>query len=152
MAQVHYVGKNGNRELDRERIENLRLANEIQRVKLQRLGGDMVSKREVTFALGHMLLLLRTQILTIPALVSAEMRGILDPVKAHDVRQRVERSVHGFLTQLAEHMEAAMNSEEFFEKLEAELAGRKDEDTEKLKRDLAKQKRTAKRHAKRKSS
>jgi hypothetical protein len=151
MAQVHYVGKNGNRELDRERIENLRLANEIQRVKLQRLGGDMVSKREVTFALGHMLLLLRTQILTIPALVSAEMRGILDPVKAHDVRQRVERSVHGFLTQLAENMEATINSEEFIEKLEASLSGKTDEDAAQLKHDFAKRRRTEKRNARKKT-
>jgi hypothetical protein len=76
MAQVHYVGKNGNRELDRERIEGLRIQNAIARAKLQRLGGDTVSKREVTFALGHMLLLLRTQILTVPQLVSAELRDL----------------------------------------------------------------------------
>jgi hypothetical protein len=147
MAQVHYVGKNGNRELDRERIEGLRIQNAIARAKLQRLGGDTVSKREVTFALGHMLLLLRTQILTVPQLVSAELRD-LDNAQAHRVRQRIEDSIHRFLTQLSENMEAAMSSEEFFAKLEAELRGKQDEDAMQLKRAFAKQKRTAKRHAK----
>jgi hypothetical protein len=148
VATLTYVPKDGNPAFDAERIEGLRLQNAITRAKLSRIDGEVVSKREVTFALSHMLLLLRTQILTIPALVSAEMRGILDPAKAHDVRQRVERSIHGFLEQLAEGMETAMHGEEFLAKLEASLAGKKDEDTEKLRRDLAKKRRTAKRHEK----
>ena len=61
---------------------------------------------------------------------------------------RVEKAIHGFLTQLAENMEAAMHSEEFFEKLEAELNGKTDEDSMKLKQALAKKKRTAKQHEK----
>ena len=149
MAQVHYVGKNGNRELDRERIEGLRLSNEIQRVKLQRLGGDMVDKREVTFALSHMLLLLRSQILTVPQLVASELRD-LDTQAQHRVRMRVEDAIHGFLEQLAENMERTINSEEFIAELERNLTGngKKDDDTEKLRKDLAKKRRTAKRHEK----
>jgi hypothetical protein len=147
VAQLHYVGKNGDPALDRERIEGLRIANAIARAKLQRLDGELVSKREVTFALSHALILLRTQILTVPGLVSAELRD-LDNAQQHRVRTRIEDVVHRFLTQLAENMEAAMHSAEFFEKLKAELAGKTDDDAAKLKRDLAKQRRTAKRHAK----
>jgi hypothetical protein len=49
--------------------------------------------------------LLRTQILTIPQLVSAELRG-LDNTQAHAIRMRVERSIHGFLEQLSVNMGA----------------------------------------------
>jgi hypothetical protein len=148
MAQLVYQGKDANPAFDVERIEGLRLANALARVKLQRLGDDVISRREVAFALSHMLLLLRTQILTVPSLVSVEVRGILDPVKAHDVRQRVETAIHRFLTQLSENMEAAMSSEGFLAKLEASLSGKSDEDAAQLKHDLAKRRRTEKRHAK----
>jgi hypothetical protein len=151
VATISYLGK-GNKnghgdELDREKIEGLRLQNAIARSKLQRLAGEFVSKREVTFALSHALILLRTQILTVPGLVSAELRD-LDTQAQHRVRMRVEGAVHRFLTQLSENMEAAMHSEEFIAKLKAELAGKTDDDAAKLKRDLAKQKRTEKRNAK----
>jgi hypothetical protein len=125
----------------------LRIQNAIQRAKLQKLDGDLVSKREVTFALSHALILLRTQILTVPALVSAELRD-LDAQAQHRVRMRIEDAVRRFLEQLSENMQAAMSSEEFFAKLEAELAGKKDDDSVKLKQALAKKRRTQKRHAK----
>ena len=147
MAQLHYHGKNGNPALDAEKIEGLRLQNAISRAKLQRLDGELVSKREVTFALSHALILLRSQILTVPQLVASELRD-LDTQAQHRVRIRIDDAVHRFLTQLSENMEAAMQSEEFFAKLEAELAGKTDDEAAQLKRDLAKQKRTAKRHAK----
>jgi hypothetical protein len=152
VATITYLGK-GNKnghgdELDREKIEGLRLQNAISRAKLQRLDGDVVAKREVAFILGHMLLLLRTQILTVPALVSSELRGVLDNVQLHNVRQRAEDAVHRFLTQLAENMEAAMHGEEFLAKLEASLSGKKDDDAARLKHDIAKAERTRKRHEK----
>jgi hypothetical protein len=123
-------------------------ANAIARAKLSRLDGEVVSKREVAFILGHMLLLLRTQILTIPQLVSSELRGALDNTQAHAIRMRVEDAVHRFLTQLAEGMEATLHGEEFLAKLEAELNGKQDDDSMKLKETLAKKKRTRKRHEK----
>ena len=76
MAKLIYHGKNGNPAIDAEKIESLKLANAIQRAKLKRLDGEVVSKREVTFMLSYSLVLLRTQILTIPQLVSAELRGL----------------------------------------------------------------------------
>jgi hypothetical protein len=45
-----------------------------------------------------------------------------------------------------------LHPEKFLEKLEAELAGKKDDDAMKLKRDVEKARRTQKRHAKRKQS
>lgn len=147
MAKLIYHGENGDPALDAERIEGLRIQNAIQRAKLQKLDGDLVSKREVTFALSHALILLRTQILTVPALVSAELRD-LDAQAQHRVRMRIEDAVRRFLEQLSENMQAAMSSEEFFAKLEAELAGKKDDDSVKLKQALAKKRRTQKRHAK----
>jgi len=151
VATITYLGK-GNKngrgdEIDREKIEGLRLQNAISRARLARIDGEVVSKREVAFMLGHMLLLLRTQILTVPMLVSSELRD-LDNAQAHRVRTRVEDVVHRFLTQLAEGMEAAMHGEEFLAKLEASLAGKSDEDAAQLKHDLAKRRRTEKRHAK----
>jgi hypothetical protein len=148
MATLTYVPKNGDPLLDAEKIESLRLSNAIQRAKLSRIDGELISKREVTFMLGHTLVFLRTQILTIPQLVSAELRGALDNTQAHAIRMRVEDAVHRFLTQLSENMENTINSEAFLAKLEAELNGKSDEDAAKLKRDLAKRRRTAKRHAK----
>jgi hypothetical protein len=52
MAKLIYHGKNGNPAIDAEKIESLKLANAIQRAKLARLGGEVVSKKEVTFMLG----------------------------------------------------------------------------------------------------
>jgi hypothetical protein len=147
VAQLHYHGKNGNPALDAERIEAIRIQNAIARSKLSRLDGELVSKREVVFALSHALILLRTQILTVPGLVSAELRD-LDTQAQHRVRMRIEDAVRRFLEQLAEGMEAAMHSEEFIAKLKAELAGKTDDDAAQLKRDLAKKRRTAKRNAK----
>ena len=122
-----YADLRYNPALDAERIEGLRIQNAIQRSKLSRLDGELVSKREVTFALSHALMLLRSQILTVPGLVSAELREV-DTQAHHRVRMRIEDAIHRFLEQLAEGMEAAMSSEEFFAKLEAELAGKQDAD------------------------
>ena len=143
MAQLHYHGKNGNPAIDAEKIENLRLANAIAKAKLQKLEGDLVSKRQVVFMLEYSLTLLRSQILTIPQLVASELRDLSGP-QAHRVRIRVEDAVHHFLTQLAENMENAMHGEEFLAKLEASLAGKTDEDAAELKHDIGKEKRTAK--------
>lgn len=153
MAKLAYHGKNGDPVLDRERIENLRLQNEINRSKLRKLNGDVVDKREVTFMLEQTLALLRTQILTVPQLVSAELRGSLDNTQAHAIRMRVEKAIHGFLEQLAENMERAIRSDEFIAELERNLAGNgHDDDLAKFKQDLAKRKRTEKRNEKRKST
>lgn len=148
MAKLIYHGKDGNPAIDLERIESLRLANAIQRAKLARLDGEVVSKRQVTFMLAYSLTLLRTQILTIPQLVSAELRG-LDNAQAHAIRTRVEKPIYGFLEQLSLNMERAHRTDEFIAAVERELSnGENSNDTAQLKRDLAKKKRTAKRHAK----
>jgi hypothetical protein len=151
MAQLHYHGKNGDPALDAERIEGLRLQNSIARTKLAKLEGSAVDKRRVTFMLSHSLTLLRSQVLTVPQLVASELRD-LDTQAQHRVRMRVEDAIRRFLEQLSEGMENAMNSEKFFDKFEAELAGKKDDDAMKLKRDVEKARRTQKRHAKRKQS
>ena len=148
MAKLVYHGKNGNPAIDAEKIESLRLANAIQRAKLTRLDGEVVSKRQVTFMLSHSLVLLRTQILTIPQLVSAELRA-LDNAQAHAIRMRVEKSIYGFLEQLSVNMERAHRTDEFIAAIERELSNvENNHDTAQLSRDLAKKKRTAKRHAK----
>jgi hypothetical protein len=96
--------------------------------------------------------LLRTQILTIPQLVSAELRG-LDNTQAHAIRMRVERSIHGFLEQLSVNMERALSSSEFIAELERERSPDDNaKDAAQLKQALAKKKRTEKRHAKRSKS
>jgi hypothetical protein len=149
VAKLVYHGKNGNPAIDLERIESLRLANAIARSKLARIDGEVVSKRQVTFMLGYTLTLLRTQILTIPQLVSAELRALDNAQAAHSIRMRVEKSIYGFLEQLSVNMERAHRSDEFIAAVERELSGvENSKDTAELKQDLAKKRRTAKRHAK----
>jgi hypothetical protein len=75
VSNVHYHGKNGNPAIDAEKVENLRIQNEISRAKLGKLNGELVSKREVTFTVGFALTRLRENILRLPNLVSAELRG-----------------------------------------------------------------------------
>jgi hypothetical protein len=96
------------------------------------------------FLVENALVLLRDQILTLPKLIAAELRDLSNE-QSHRVRMRVESSVHRFLEQLAENMQAAMHAEEFLKKLEAEMTGKDngDEDARARKKDAANEKRRA---------
>jgi hypothetical protein len=146
MAQLHYHGKNGNALLD---TEESRTCGSRTRFSERSFSGSVATSSigAKLSSCWSTLILLRTQILTIPALVSSELRD-LDNAQAHRVRIRIEDSIHRFLTQLAENMEATLRGEAFIKKLEAELNGKQDADATQLKHDLAKRRRTEKRHAK----
>jgi hypothetical protein len=144
MAKLIYHGKNGDPALDAEKIESLRIQNALAKAKLARIEGSIVDKRKVVFMLEYSLTLLRTQILTIPQLVSAELRG-LDNAQAHAVRMRVEKSIYSFLEQLSLNMERAHRSDEFIAELEQELSGNgHGDDSAQLKRDRVNAKRRSK--------
>jgi hypothetical protein len=117
MAALEYHGKNGNPALDYEKIESLRIQNEISRTKLGKLQGELVSKREVSFVVAYALTTLREHILRVPQLVSADLRG-LDLVMVHGIRMRVDESVRRWLEELAETLCQAVNAKDFFVELE----------------------------------
>jgi hypothetical protein len=117
MATLEYHGKNGNPALDYEKIESLRIQNEISRTKLGKLQGELVSKREVSFVVAYALTTLREHILRVPQLVSADLRG-LDLVMVHGIRMRVDESVRRWLEELAETLCQAANAKDFFVELE----------------------------------
>jgi hypothetical protein len=59
VATISYLGK-GNKnghgdELDREKIEGLRLQNAISRTKLAKLSGDVLDRRQVEFVVSSAL-------------------------------------------------------------------------------------------------
>ena len=149
MAHVSYIGRNGggNGDLEAAKTEALQLANELTRAKLRKLQGELVEKREVTFVLGHALATLREQILRVPQLVAAELRG-LEHIQAHTIRMRVDESIRRSLNETAETLCQAVNAKDFFAALDADNVAETAEakDARERKRDAANAKRRAKRH------
>ena len=149
MSNVHYHGKNGNPAIDREKVENLRLANEIQRAKLGRLSGELVSKREVQFTVGFALTALRENILRLPNLVSSELRGF-DRAVVHSIRQRVDQRIRRSLEELAESLALAVSAEDFLDRMNGDAETDAAKAARDRKRDLANAKRREKYAARRK--
>jgi hypothetical protein len=122
MAHISYIGRNGgqNADLEAAKTEALQLANELTRAKLDKLRGTVVEKRVVEFVLGQALMTLREQILRLPNLVAAELRGF-DHIKVHAIRVRIDDAVRRSLDELGETLAKAVAADDF-------LAGLPDDD------------------------
>jgi len=106
VGNVSYLGvgggKNGsNPAMEEAKTEALKLQNELSRVKLEKLRGDLLERREVIFVVEHTLVVLRQRILGLPALVCAELRE-LDHNQLYAIRRKVEGVVDDALTQAAD--------------------------------------------------
>jgi hypothetical protein len=147
MARIDYFGKNGNPEIEAEKIEGLRIANMISRAKLARIEGEVVAKREVQFVISHALATLRERILRLPAMIAAELRGFDHP-RVHGVRTRVDDMVRRSLDESAETLAHAVSAKDFFAELIAEEQTKEQIAIAERKRDAANAKRRAKYHRK----
>jgi hypothetical protein len=118
VAHIQYIGKNGgqNADLEREKTEALRLSNEVQRTKLAKLNGDVVGRKEIQFTVGFALARLRENILRLPNLVSAELRG-LDRAVVHGVRMRVDQRIRRVLEELGESLALAVSAPDFIDRM-----------------------------------
>jgi hypothetical protein len=123
VAHIQYIGKNGgqNGDLEREKTEALRLSNEITRAKLARLRGDVVGRKEIQFTIGFALTRLREEIIRLPNLVSAELRGF-DRAVVHTVRQRVDQRIRRALEELAESLALAVSASDFLDRMNGDDA------------------------------
>jgi hypothetical protein len=72
----------------------------------KRRSGDLLDRPEVEFLLGNALTVLRGQILRLPLLVVAELRGE-DCNKVHAIRLRIEHALDSFLEEAAANLEKA---------------------------------------------
>jgi hypothetical protein len=133
VGNVSYLGvgggKNGsNPAMEEAKTEALKLQNELSRVKLEKLRGDLLEKREVIFLVEHTLVVLRQRILGLPALVCAELRE-LDHNQLYAVRRKVEGVVDDALTQAADTLVQAVQPGGFIARMNAEEDGPVIEDT-----------------------
>lgn len=149
MVHISYIGKNGgqNGELEAAKTEALQIQNELNRVKLQKLRGTLVEHKEVEYVVAHALTVLREEIMRLPNLVSAELRGI-DASMAFGIRTRVDARVRRALEELAGTLCRAVEVKDFFAELDADDETEEQKDAREQKRDLANRKRREKRAAK----
>jgi hypothetical protein len=138
MAHVSYIGRTAgsNGELEKAKTEALQLQNELTRVRLEKLRGDVVEKREVQFALGYALTTLREHILRVPQLVTAALRGF-DHAVVHGIRMRIDESVRRSLEELAETLCRAVSAKDFFASLDNDEDNPKVEDDDAVARKKA---------------
>jgi hypothetical protein len=127
MPNVNYVGVGhkggGNGDLEAAKTEALQLANAITRAKLERLRGDVVGRKEIQFTIGFALTRLRENVLRLPNLVSAELRGSgIDHVIVHGVRLRVDARIRRALEELAEALASAVSAEDFLARMNGDDA------------------------------
>jgi hypothetical protein len=122
VGNVSYIGvsgKNGggqNSELEEHKVEALRLQNELTRVRLEKLRGDVVDLREIQFVFSNTLTILREQILRLPQIVLTEVHS-LSPVELHNVRMSLERRVDQFLLELADNLQKGVNPSAYLAEL-----------------------------------
>ena len=89
MANITYHGGNGhNPEIEREKVESLKLANAISRTRLRKLNGDVLDRAEVVFVIETALVILRQRILALPKLIVADLQGRLENAQLHGIRLR----------------------------------------------------------------
>jgi hypothetical protein len=152
VATISYLGK-GNKnghgdELDREKIEGLRLQNAISRTKLAKLSGDVLDRRQVEFVVSSALVTLRQRILALPGKICAGIHG-LNNTELHTVRMQVERVADGALEELADTLGKTVNPKAFIDELAGEDAEGEEAKAARIRKETqAKAKRTAKRHEK----
>jgi hypothetical protein len=112
MATIRYVGKNGQAPkpsaLERKKETHQEILNEISAIRLKKLRGELVDKREVEFVVSNAIITLRAQLLRLPLLVVAELRE-LSHDQLHAIRMRTERAVHAFLEETSAALSKAVD-------------------------------------------
>lgn len=124
MARIRYTGANGEEppltELEKEKLKGQQLANEIAQTKLRRLRHDLLEKREVRFVVETMAVVLRQELMRLPSLVLAELRGMrLGHEQLFAIRMSADKTVRGALEKASVTLERALNPREAI----AELVG-----------------------------
>jgi hypothetical protein len=118
MAHVSYIGgKNG--KLEGVKAEALALANDMTRLKLAQMRGTLVSRKEVSFVIRDILVILQQKFLQLPRQVLAELRD-LDPVCAHSIQMHVDSLVRQALKEAVDSFNKAMESTRFVDVLRDE--------------------------------
>jgi hypothetical protein len=150
VAHVSYIGKNGgqNAELEKAKTEALQLQNELTRAKLQKLRGDVLDRKMVTFAIENSWALLRERIMQLPVIVAGELRDL--GYERNTVRLRVEAAINRFLTEVAESLERITNSDDFlagFDGDDTVAETEEQKDARERKKDAVNKKRREKRNA-----
>ena len=137
--------------LERKKETHQEILNEISSLRLKKLRGELVDKREVEFVVSTAIITLRAQLLRLPLLVVAELRE-LNHDQLHAIRMRAERAVHAFLEETSEALIKAIDPRSAIAELEEEDSNgevtRAKQDALARKRSLANAKRRAKRKAK----
>jgi hypothetical protein len=124
MSRVHYVSANGKEppltELEKEKLNGQRLANDIAQTKLRRLRHDLLEKREVKFVNETMAVVLRQELMRLPSLVMADLRGLhLTHDQLFSIRMSVDKTVRSALAKASDTLQRALNPREAI----AELVG-----------------------------
>jgi hypothetical protein len=111
VAFITYHGKPGqNGELEKQKALALELQNRLTRLKVEKLEGQLVAKREVEFLVGNASAVFRRKVLDLPTRLVADLRSFgLDNSRLHDIRARLGESVHRFLYELIGELEAAVD-------------------------------------------
>jgi hypothetical protein len=150
MANITYHGGNGhNPEIEREKVESLKLANAISRTRLRKLNGDVLDRAEVVFVIETALVILRQRILALPKLIVADLQGRLENAQLHGIRLRIEGQVDRALNELADSLEKAVTPRAFIDELAGEdIEGEEAKAARARKEAAAKAARTQKRHEK----
>jgi hypothetical protein len=91
-------------ELEREKLEGQRLANEISQTKLRRLREEVKETREVKFVYDHTLTVLRQKMLRWPGLAvrEPELLRLMDHVQLHAVRMAFDKFIRARLDEVAD--------------------------------------------------
>jgi hypothetical protein len=158
MANLHYVGKNGQVPeptlWEQQKADGQEILNEIARTKLKKLRGALLDRREVEFVVGNAITQLRAQLLRLPLLVASELRD-LSYDRLFAIRTRTEKVVHDFLLEVSEALSKAVDPRAVAElEREDEMgqdsaeATRAKEDVAALKKKIANETRRAKRRSK----
>jgi hypothetical protein len=155
MATIRYVGRDGHAPkpsgLEQKKETHHEILNEISSLRLKKLRGELIEKREVEFVVSNAIITLRAQLLRLPLLVVAELRE-LSHDQLHAIRVRTERAVHAFLEETSAALSRAVEPRSAIAELEEQDSNgevtRAKQDALARKRSLANQKRLAKRKAK----
>jgi hypothetical protein len=152
MATIRYVGRDGQAPkpsaLERKKETHQEILNEISSLRLKKLRGELVDKREVDFVVSTAIITLRAQLLRLPLLVVSELRE-LSHDQLHGIRMRTERAVHAFLEEACAALSKAVDPRSAIAELEENESNgevsRAKQDALARKRSVANQKRRAKR-------
>jgi hypothetical protein len=157
MGNVTYLGgRNGqNPALERAKATALELQNELNRLKLEKLKGNLVEKDKVKFLIGNSLVVLRARILEeLPRQLTAQLRGHIEHAHLHGIRMKIEETARKWLHETASALEQSADPQKAIDALDKDNETVEDERVEtarELKRETLNRRRREKRRAKRDS-